>query len=195
MAIRRLAIAAVLACLVIGACGSAQQSPPPAGSPTPGQEACALTTRPGPEDEPDRDGSDLLDLTDYGGGRWRLCLTEPTAGTIEGTAWCIWTRDRTAVSEIDGLLASIGPLDYDAYLSIDRNEFQLHTTARVGGLAGNYEPGPVVPVGAARDDGRSGNLAFEVVLTVDPESGPPPGAEPRYAGSMTWQRGDPPPPR
>lgn len=182
-----------LAVLASAACGSAQPSTSPISSASPG-EACALTTEPGPADEPDRDGGDLIDMTDYGGGRWRLCLTEPAAVSAEATAWCIWTPDRTAVSEIDGLRARIGALAFDTYLSIDRYQFELHTTDQ-GTTAGNYAPGPVVPIGDAAEDGRSGNLAFHVELVVDPENGAPPGAQPRYAGIMTWKCGDPPPPR
>lgn len=190
---RWLALLAVTA-LAIAACGSAQPTVSTTPSPAP-RDDCALTTEPGPADEPNRGGGEL-DLTDYGGGRWRLCLYEPTVATVEHSAWCIWTRDRTSVSEIDGLPAKIETLHYDTYLSIDRNEFQLHTTDReTGGLGGNYEPGPVVPAGDATDDGRAGHLEFDVNLNVDPEAGAAPGAEPRYAGVMRWQCGDPPPAR
>jgi hypothetical protein len=188
-----LALLAV-AVLAIAACGSAQPTVSTTPSPTP-RDDCALTTEPGPADEPDR-GFGELDLTDYGGGRWRLCLTEPTAATVEHSAWCIWTADRTAVSEVNGLPARIGAVDYDAYLSINSNQFELNTTDQTsGGLAATYKPGPVIPRGNAADDGRAGYLDFEVVLTVDPEVGAPAGALPGYAGSMRWQCGDPPPPR
>jgi len=183
----------VLVALGLAACGSAQPSTPPTASATPG-EACALTTQPDAADEPNRDGGDLIDMSDFGGGRWRLCLTEPIWGTAEDTAWCIWTRDRTSVSRIEGLRARIGALDYGTYLSIDRNEFQLHATEQ-GTTAGSYAPGQVIPVGAAAEDGGSGYLVFDVDLVVDPETGALPGAEPRYTGSMSWTCGDPPPAR
>ena len=185
---RRLALLVVMV-LATAACGSAQPSPTMTSSPTLG-EACALTTEPGPADEPNRDGGEL-DMTDYGGGRWRMCLTEPINASVEHTAWCIWTQDRTAVSEINGLRVGINALEYDTYLSIARNEFQLQATGSTGGV---YEPAHVVPVGEASEDGRSGDLTFDVALKVDPGAGAPPGAESRYAGSMSWQCADPPPP-
>lgn len=176
--------------LAIAACGSAQTSSPTAVSPTP-RDGCAITSQPGSADEPNRDGGEL-DMTDYAGGRWRMCLTEPINASVEHTAWCIWTQDRTAVSEINGLRVGIGGLEYDTYLSIARNEFQLQATGSTGGV---YEPAHVVPVGEASEDGSSGDLTFDVALKVDPGAGAPPGAEPRYAGSMRWQCGDPPPRR
>jgi hypothetical protein len=187
----------VVALLAFAACGSAQPNSPttPATPPPAAGGDCALTTEPGPADEPDRGGGDAIDMSDFGGGRWRLCLTEPTVATAERTAWCIWQQDRTAVSEIDGLQVSIGVRDYDASISIGRNAFDFGTIDRASGQVASYQPSEV-PLGDATDDGRAGYLEFDVVLMVDPEGGgPPPGAEPRYAGLMRWQCGDPPPPR
>jgi hypothetical protein len=182
----------IVAVLAIVACGSAQTSPSSTVVPSP-VESCALTTEPGPADEPDRSGGDLIDMTDFGGGRWRLCLTEPTAATVEHTAWCIWTADRTAVSEVNGLSAKIGAVDYDAGVSLPRNEFFFGTTDQ-DGLVATYEPG-AVPAGDGSEDGRAGYLAFDVRLKIDPEAGAPPGAQPRFVGSMRWLCGDPPPAR
>jgi hypothetical protein len=186
----RLGLAVTLA---IAACGSSQASPLTSVGPSP-VEDCALVTQPGAADEPDRSGGDLIDMSDFGGGRWRLCLNEPLTATGESSAWCLWTQDRTAVSEINGLRTRIGALDYDASLSIARNAFELHTFDQ-GTTVGNYEPGPEVPVGEASEGTRSGNLTFDVTVIVDPEAGAPAGAEPRYARSMRWQCGDAPPPR
>jgi hypothetical protein len=153
-----------------------------------------MTTQPGPADEPDRGGGDAIDMSDYGGGRWRLCLSEPMLATAERTAWCTWTQDRTEVSAISGLQVSIGALDYDASVSIGRNEFDFGTVDRATNLVASYLPSEV-PLGDATADGRAGYLAFDVVLMADPEGGAPSGAVPRYAGVMSWQCGDPPPPR
>lgn len=168
-----------MAVLAIAACGSAQPSPS-----TP-DETCPLVTAPGPADEINRDGGDAIDATDYGGGRWRLCLTEPIVGAAETTAWCQWTPDRTAVLGVSGLSVMVGSVPYDSGLSIGSNEFSL----------AGYVPGPVPPSGDATEDGRSGHLAFHVVPVIDPEHGAPEGAEPRLVGVMSWQCGDPPPPR
>lgn len=190
---RSLLPAMALLALAIGACGSSQTSPPTSAALSPGGD-CALVTQPGAADEPDRGGGEL-DMTDFGGGRWRLCLTEPTAATAERTAWCIWNEDRTAVSEIDGLQVSIGPREYDASISIGRNAFDFGTIDHGTGQVASYQP-TGVPRGESTDDGRAGYLAFDVVLMVDAEGGPPPpGAEPGYAGLMRWQCADPPSPR
>jgi hypothetical protein len=184
--------AMALLALAIGACGSSQTSPPTSAALSPGGD-CALVTQPGAADEPDRGGGEL-DMTDFGGGRWRLCLTDPITASVEHSAWCLWTADRTAVSEINGLPAKMDAFYYDAGVSLPRNEFTFGTTAQ-DGLVATYEPA-VVPAGNGSEDGRAGFLAFEVALAVDPEGGaPPPGASPRYAGLMRWQCADPPPRR
>ena len=52
-----------------------------------------------------------------GGGRWRVCLEVPLAASAEASAWCLWDEGRTTVTEISGLPASNGTVDYDAWLS------------------------------------------------------------------------------
>jgi hypothetical protein len=174
---RRILLVAVM--LAIAACGSSQS---PSISP---RDDCALIAEPGPADELDRDGGDLIDDTDYGGGRWRLCLAEPVVGAAENTAWCQWTPDRTAVVGISGQFVTIGSVPYDSGLVIASKEFFLT----------GYEPGPVSPSLEAADGGRSGRLGFGMLVTVDPEHGAAPGVAPRVIGVMRWQCGDPPPPR
>ena len=169
----------VVTMLAIAACGSAQ---PSLSTPA---ETCPLVTAPGPADEPNRNGLEPIDDTDIGGGRWRLCLTVPIVGAAETTAWCQWAPDRTAVLGFSGQSVTIGSVAYDSGLSIPTNEFVL----------AGYVPGPVVPSGEATEDGRSGYLAFHVVPVIDPEHGPPAGAEPRLVGVLSWQCGKPPPPR
>ncbi len=182
----------VVAALAIAACGSAQPSSPSAVSPNPGQ-ACALTTEPGPADEPDRDGRDLLDMTDQAGGRWRLCLEDPLVASAEGTLWCVWAPDRSTLLELSPPPLRIGAMDYETAVSLRGNQFEFHAMDLSGTIA-NYEPAAGVPTGESPDEGRSGTLMFEVRLVVDPESGPPPDVSPGYAGTMTWKCADPPAP-
>ena len=183
------------AALAMAACGSAQPSPSPSatGLATEGED-CALTTEPGPADEPPRGGQELIDTADWSGGRWRLCLADPVVGTAEGTLWCVWTRDRSALLELNPRPLRIGAIDYEAYVSIQGNRFEFHAMDLSGTIA-NYEPAVAIPTGESPNDGRSGTLRFEAELVVDPESGAPPGAEPRYGGTMRWACADPPPPR
>src|SRR3954470_11035174 len=69
---------------------------------------CALKQQPGPEDAPPKAGGDLMDTADDGGGRWRICLTDPATVIAEGTAWCVWNDGRTAVVEINGVPVAAG---------------------------------------------------------------------------------------
>jgi len=136
-----------------------------------------------------------MDVTDYGGARWRLCLTGPIVASVENTAWCLWSPDRKSVLEVSGHPTRIGTIDYDAWAAVSRGEFQLGTTDRAeGGTIATYEPGANQPVGEAEDEGRIGQLAFDVTLMIDPEAGPPEGAPPRHMGSMRWICGDAPSP-
>lgn len=183
----------VVAVLAIGACGSAQTSSSSPVSPSPGQ-ACALTTEPGPADEPPRGGEELIDTADWSGGRWRLCLTDPLVASAEGTLWCTWTRDRSAVLQLNTRPLRIGSIDYETWVSFQGNRFEFHAMDLSGTVA-NYEPRRGIPSGESGDGGRSGNLMFEAELVVDPESGAPPGAAPRHSGAMRWKCADPPPPR
>lgn len=187
----RLPALLVLAAM-IAACGSAQPSTSPTSSASPG-EACALTTEPGPADEPPRGGEELIDTADWSGGRWRLCLAGPLAGTAEDTMWCTWTRDRSAVLELNPRPLRIGSLDYETYVSIQRNQFEFHAMDLSGSIA-NYEPAGAMPAGESPDQGRSGTLNFEVSL-LDPEHGAGLALAPRMVGVMRWRCGDPPPPR
>jgi len=195
----RLALLVLAAGIAIGAC-SARPSQPvtpiPTGSVTPiptnPTAACPAPSAPGPADEPPRAGGDLIDVSDWGGGRWRLCLTEPGPATAEGTVWCVWTPDRSTVIELNARPIKMGALDFETYVSFNGSRFELHALD-LGGTVANYEPGPVLPTGTSSDRGRSGSLAFEVVLRVDPETGAAAGVAPEYSGVMTWQCGDSPP--
>jgi len=136
-----------------------------------------------------------MDLSDHGGARWRLCLTGPNAASIEGTGSCTWDRDRAFVNEVNGHDLRIGTVDYGVWVALSRREFQLGATDRArGGLVATYTPGGIQPFGERTDDGRTGQLAFDVTLMVDPETGPTEGAPPRHAGMVRWLHGDPPPP-
>jgi len=194
----------LVALLAMTACGTPQPSPdgsgqpvgdpPPSGAQGDGAD-CAPPAEPGPADEPDRGGGDLMDVTDYGGARWRLCLTGPVVAAVENSAWCLWSQDRQSVLEVWGHPTPIGAIDYDTRVALSLGEFQLGTTDRArGGLIATYVPGPIQPFGEAADEDRVGQLAFDVTLMIDPEAGRPEGAPPRQVGSMRWICGDPPPP-
>ena len=180
----------LVAALVMAGCGSAQLSP---GTTSPSPDGCALTTQPSPADEPPRGGEELIDTANWGGGRWRLCLAEPLVASAEGTLWCTWTADRSAVLELNPRPVRIGALDYEVWLSFQMNKFEFHAMDLRGTIA-NYEPGAAPPTGVSTDGGRSGALTFDAGLVVDPESGPPPGAPPRHGGAVSWTCADPPPP-
>lgn len=136
-----------------------------------------------------------MDWSDYGGARWRLCLSWPIASSVEGTGSCTWEPARDSVNEVLGHDLRIRQVDYGVWVALSRGEFQLGTIDRArGGLVATYAPGRVQPAGRWTDDGRAGHLTFDVSLMVDPETGPQEGAPPRHAGVVRWICGDPPPP-
>jgi hypothetical protein len=155
------------------------------------QAACELSQQPGPDDVPDTGGE--TDTSDQGGGRWRVCLEVPLAVSAEASAWCLWDEGRTTVTEISGLPASNGTVDYDAWLSFVESAFEFHATDTAhGGLVANYT-NDLGPVHVALDaDGRGGIARFDVGQRADPEAAPPTGAPSRYGGVLRWRCGDAP---
>jgi hypothetical protein len=145
-------------------------------------------------DEPPRGGGDVLDLTDFGAGRYRLCLTDPLVGSFEHTAWCNWTDDRSTVRDVNGLPMRIDDVAYDGWVPLDADEFQLSTTDARGRVS-TYRADARNQRREVGEDGRAGHVAFAVALQLDPESNPHPGAPPGFIGAMRWTCGDPPPPR
>jgi hypothetical protein len=133
-----------------------------------------------------------MDMTGYGPGRWRICVTTPAPANVEGTAWCKWNGERTSVDEVSGLPSPVGAIDYEAWLSFTASKFEVHLTDRApGGVIANY--GPRQQVVPAMDSTHTrGNVAFDVALEVDPESGPPPGAPGTVGGTLAWVCGEPP---
>jgi hypothetical protein len=98
------------------------------------------------------------------------------------------------VIDVGGHLGKLGALDFQVGLALDHGELRFRTEDQaLGSLSLFYEPGPAGLVIDATD-GRSGNLAFDVVLRAEPDGPPPAPAEPRYAGFFSWACGDPPPP-
>lgn len=156
---------------------------------------CPISRAPGPVDEPSRDGSDLIDMGDFGGGRWRLCLTGPTLATAEHSAWCVWNADRSAVTEVQGLPVPIGGIEYDTTLSFDRADFNLGLTDRGSGMVATYTAEGGLVVVKAADDRTAGAQTFDVVVMQDPEAGAPAGLPPRFAGAMRWSCAAAPPAR
>ncbi len=151
---------------------------------------CELAQAPGPGDVPQ--GGET-DVSDQGGGRWRVCLEVPLAVAVEASAWCRWDAGRTGITEISGLPASAGTVDYDAWLSFAAGAFEFHATDTAhGGLIANYAPDSGAVQVQLDGDKRGGLALFDVGLQPDPESGPPTGAPPRYGGVMRWRCGDAP---
>jgi hypothetical protein len=169
---------------------------PPDLEPTtgPGSDVCAIATAPGPDDEPSRTGGDLMDNSDFGGGRWRYCLEEPMVLSIEHSAWCTWNADRTRVVEVTGLPARAGPVRHDVSIDLVRRAFQWSTTDATGTVA-TYEPAGTVAIQLLDDDGGAGVGSFQVALMPDPngELPLPVGFPGRFGGVLRWQCGDPPP--
>lgn len=153
--------------------------------------ACTVQQQPGPGDAPPAGGGET-DTTGQGPGRWRICLTVPAAITVEGSAWCRWNADRSAVDEVSGLPSTAGSIDYDAFLPFASEKFEVHLTDRsTGGTIANYVPRQ--PTTIASDPKRTtGTAAFDAALQVDPESGPPAGAPPTVSGTIAWVCGGPP---
>jgi hypothetical protein len=154
--------------------------------------ACPITTAPGPGDEPPRGGGDLIDLTDYGAGRYRLCLADPRIGEFEHTAWCQWTEDRTLVRDYNGLPMQLGDVSYQGWFELGNGEFELSATDALGRVS-TYLADAHELLREIGKDGRDGHVAFAVELYIDPEAGAHPGALPAITGAMSWTCGDPPP--
>jgi hypothetical protein len=154
--------------------------------------ACELTQAPGPGDVPAAGGE--TDTSELGGGRWRICLQAPLATAAEASALCRWDHGHATVSEISGLPATSGTVDYDAWLSFGVSAFEFHATDTAhGGLIANYGPDAAAVVVRLDGDGRGGFATFDVGLLPDPDSVPPIGASPRYVGVVRWRCGDAPP--
>ena len=193
----RLVAATVMAAAVVLGCTSSTPTTAPvdpsASAPPPSVDAaaCPVQTPPGPGDE--IPGAGEMDVSDIGNGRWRLCLVEPVAFEVEGSAWCTWTEDRSEVREASGLPARIGAdSTVDGGIAIDRGEVFLSSNEPRMVASWQGDPSDMqAVVGVA---GRSGTVAFRIPATVDPEH-PPAVRPPEAAGVMSWVCGDPPPRR
>ena len=194
-------VAALALMLLTGAC-NATGGPTASGITEPAQSAapsvagvpaagCTIQQPPGQADAPPPVGGET-DTTGQGAGRWRICVSSPVPSTVEGTAWCLWNADRTAVQEVSGMPASAGSLDYDSWLSFAPSKLEVHLTDQAhDGVIANYEPRQQVAL-ATDSTHTKGTAAFDVALVVDPESGPPAGAPPTVGGTIVWLCGDPP---
>jgi hypothetical protein len=157
---------------------------------------CALEKQPGPDDRVPKGGGDAIDVADLGNGRWRLCQTGPVVIVVEGSAWCTWTDDRTAVREVVGLPVDDGNLEkVDGGVTLDANSTKVYLglTSSTGDVLG-FEGGEGREQVDAAADGRAGAALFHLAAVTDPEH--PPAIRPAdRVGSMRWACGDPPPPR
>jgi hypothetical protein len=181
-----------------------QSSPPGPSSPTPdlpssdaaliGASVCALQRQPGPDDHAPGGGGDLMDVADYGGGRWRMCLDAPVSVVAEGTAWCIWNDDRTAVLEVNGLPVDVGGgTKIDGSVQIRQPQAHVALTSANGDVTSYVDHGHRSRVEPA-NGGTSGAAAFALDQYVDPEH-PPALKPPGVSGTIRWACGQPPAPR
>jgi hypothetical protein len=155
---------------------------------------CAIRQRPGPADAPPDGGGDAMDVADFGPGRFRLCLTEPTVVDVEGSAWCAWSADRSTVNEVDGLPTAVaGGPQIAGNLGIERLRLEIEATGANGDVFtfGNDGDRRLIQPAA---DARSGVAAFVVTEVIDPEHPPQVRAQPR-SGYLRWVCGEPPEPR
>jgi hypothetical protein len=191
----KIAIGQIVALLLVVGCGapspSASEAAAASGGIDPG--ACALATQPGPNDRPPKGGGELMDLTDAGAGRWRVCTIEPGALIVEGTAWCRWNEGRTAVEEVQGLPVLAGGGTLDGGVVMGRAAIYLSTTLPDGTIH-SYDSTNIPQVVDAVDGGRSGAARFLLDPILDPEH-PPAVRPPNVAGVLRWQCGEPPAPR
>jgi hypothetical protein len=193
----RLVTATVMAAMVVLGCTASTPTTAPldpsASASPPGVDAgdCPVMTPPGPGDAIPGPGE--MDVSDVGNGRWRVCLAEPVALEVEGSAWCTWTDDRSEVREASGLPVQIGGTDstVDGGIAIDRGEVYLSSNDPRMIASWQGEPSDMqAVVGVA---GRSGTVAFRIPAIVDPEH-PPAVRPPEAAGVISWLCGGPPPP-
>lgn len=185
----RLAGIALLAFVAVG-CASSTPSATPATA-SAGAASCAVETPPGPSDQVPEPGE--VDTADLGSGRWRLCLSEPVAFSVEGSAWCLWSEDRSAVREAMGLPLQIGAAGstVDGGIAIDRG--QVYISSNEPGTISSWQGGPDGVQATAQPDSTSGTAVFRIPATVDQES-PPVVTPPPAAGVIAWQCGEKPPP-
>jgi hypothetical protein len=194
-------VSATIAAVVIG-CGNtaatAQPSEPQAtgaAAPSVDAAACPVETPPGPDDlaAGGAGGDALGGSEDFGGGRWRLCLAEPVAFSVEGSARCVWTDDRSEVREVSGLPTPIGAAGstVDGGVALDRGQVYLasNDSRMISSWQGEASDMSAV-VGVA---GMTGTASFRIPATVDQDN-PPAVRPPAAAGVMSWECGDPPPP-
>jgi hypothetical protein len=189
------AIGPIVALLLVVGCGAPSPSPSDAATVGIDPLACALATQPGPQDRPRDAGGDLMDLTNAGPGRWRVCTIEPTAVVAEGTAWCRWNDGRTGVDEVQGLPVPVGGGTVDGGVALRQAATYLSTTS-TDGTINSYDstsgPQAVNEVNAV-DGGRSGAARFVLGPILDPEH--PPAVRPtNIVGVLRWQCGAPPAP-
>ena len=156
---------------------------------------CRVEQQPGPDDAPPAAaGGDAIDLTDQGAGRLRLCLAGPNPVSVEGTAWCTWTDDRTAVRAVAGHPVDVeGGGKLEGSFDLDRGEaFVGGTTA--SGEVGTWSSEAIQPAIEASDDGLTGAAGIHVEPWLDPEN--PPAVRPSDVdGTIAWACGPAPAPR
>ena len=190
-------VAPIVLSVGLASCQAATTDTPPTTEPDPqtvpiAAGACPLGILPGPDDPAPGGASDLMDTSDMGSGRWRLCLDEPVELVAEGWAYCSWNDDRTEVREAAGLPIQLAAGSVDGGIALDRGEVYLASTA-IDGAVGSYTSGHLGPRIQAELDGTSGVARFLAAASLDREH--PPAIRPAdLVGTIRWECGAPPPP-
>jgi hypothetical protein len=168
-----------------GAASSEARSP---GTPTDEPAPCPLEQQPGPADKgPGPVVGEGPDLADFGGGRWRLCISEPNEVMVEGSAFCVWNDARTAVEQVQGIgvpapgggavSGGVSIADGGMSFSVDRPTASTGFQGRAAGAS--------IPAGAV-----TGSVSGRLTAFVpEGESAPP---SPAQAATITWACGAPP---
>jgi hypothetical protein len=190
----RLAATTALAAVALACASATPSARPPEGSASAGAgvdaAGCDIETPPGPDDQVPDPGE--IDTTDLGNGRWRLCLVEPVAFSVEGSAWCSWTEDRSAVREATGLPLPIGAAGSTVDGGIIIVEGVVYLASNDPRMIFSWQGGPDGVQASAQPNGSGGTALFRIPATVDQES-PPAIPPPQAAGVLSWLCGDPPP--
>ncbi|HUQ79382.1 MAG TPA: hypothetical protein VM427_11000 [Patescibacteria group bacterium] len=168
---------------------------------------CPLDRQPGPDETPVREldgggdggGGDSqgFDPIDWGTGRWRLCLTEPAALALEGSAWCQWSADRNEVIGIDGLKLADGDTTLSASWSVPGGFVSLVSVEQeVTTMVWSFGAEVAQPIDPGAN-GRAGAVTIALAPVPDDHEALPSGVtappEPGKAiGTIRWSCGEPP---
>ena len=198
IAIVIVAVVTAPAAPLLGPDASASPSARPATAPPSNVVAidpavCALERAPGPDETPvPKEGEGGFDPTEWGIGRWRLCLAAPAALQLEGSAWCRWSEGRDTVQGLMGLDIQVGDDEWGGEVEIATGRAGLHRSSPTG-PADYWSADTALPIDPG-PDGRAGAVTLSLPFLPPADTNlPSPPADGR--GTIRWSCGAPPPPR